>query len=182
MKSDMKKVDQIDRLFSKRLDEKMQSNRVNQMELARMTGIQQNKISRILRGRTRIVLQDYVILMMRLDPEFRKEMHTLYGDELYILCQPWQWPVFSIHAGHAGIDLAFGTVYVSAPSKPLCPPLSLHEGVSWLHSVNSSKDAGMFANVCCVDGVWATVAIPEYHTTVQRDFQCQQQLGQAARA
>ncbi len=72
---------EINKIFSEFIRSRMERNRLNQSELARRTGVSQERISRIVNEESRISLHDFVILCSVLDADFTRDLLRRVGNK-----------------------------------------------------------------------------------------------------
>ncbi len=70
---------EINLIFSEFIKATMESKKINQSELARQTGVSQERISRIVNNQSRISLHDFVIIGTALDIDFVKDLLKKVG-------------------------------------------------------------------------------------------------------
>lgn len=70
---------ELNSFFSGLVKKRMEAQKLNQSEVSRLTGVRQDKISRIVNGQSRISLPDFVRIMDVISPDITKDFLVKAG-------------------------------------------------------------------------------------------------------
>ena len=161
----------INKAFSDFLKEKMEKAMLNQSELARRTGIPQDRISRIVNDESRISLHDFVILCSQLDADFTKDLLGRLGETRYIMSTLEVKNPYLQYFPLAQQMLL--NVSDEQHSHPFLQAPSCLEAWSALNSVSIRAFTESKSDLRKPDGVWMPFAFTKNCYTVSDNFKLQ---------
>lgn len=167
---------QVNKIFSEFIREKMERTGLNQSELARRTGVSQERISRIVNEESRISLQDFVILGSVLDADFIRELLSkIGGNRIYYVNLQTENLYELIHTVRHMQSYCFNAescshLFFQTPPKPK----------NWeaLNPAPTCRFARSVSDLHQPDGVWIPLTIAKNCNTDRRNFAMQPKLAQ----
>lgn len=167
---------EINQLFSDFIRTMMENKRINQSELARQTGVSQERISRIVNNESRISLQDFVIITSALDIDFVREFLKKYGKE-DILCRLSYRKI--VHPLIVPVQqMQYLTEYDSCSHLLLQTP-SYPQNWKGLITASIRKLAECLPDIRQLDGVWRSFTIARHYIRNSQNLSMQRELAEA---
>ncbi len=167
------------KVFSDYIINRMEAQKLNQSEVSRLTGIRQDKISRIVNGHSRIALPDFVKLMEVLSPDFTKQMLKNVGKNLNImLTSGLQKSVESdkfvskSHLAWLMLNSQCDSLYQLSPTPPHIQNFKKN------YSTRNCRNDRSISLLCFFDGVGAQNTITKNINKIVRDFQMEYRMDQ----
>jgi transcriptional regulator with XRE-family HTH domain len=174
---------EIDKLFSEFIRIRMERTNLNQSELARRTGVSQERISRIVNEESRISLHDFVILSSVLDPDFIRNFLEKAG-KVDILCKLSDAQIYNdLNVNHPYfssqmVQNMLDSLGDEISSHPFCRTLyEIHENPRFV-SMPDGLPIGSFALLCESNGVRPPLTVVENANTNRKYFPMQSQLAE----
>lgn len=155
-------------LLANRFKAKMEQNQLTQMQVGKLLGWEQNKISRIINGKTRVTFEDYHKFALRFDPEYISKMIELFGNDYYILCKRSGFNRRRMERVLQENQYALPFEFLN-PSSHISHDKETHPGKSG--SVNR-----LLSLLHIAAGTWLTAAFTSHISQVCGLFQCESSL------
>lgn len=171
---------EINKEWGEFLKAQMDEKNMNQVELSRLTGIRQDRISRIVRAENKISLQDFVMLGMVLAPDAIRDLYKKAGKNLNIMLtsefkNPYAFQ-FSSQAdhyrpGHVARLMKIASVNEAPSLCPLRPAPLPFSDLKKVITSSSRKDPRCVSNLCLIVGVGRPTTHSDHYIKSCHHFQ-----------
>lgn len=174
---------EINKLGADHLKKRMELHKLNQTEVDKLTGIPQNRISRIIRNKNRISLPDFVKMCELLNADFSDYFYEVTGGhnhnkddqpiDIMSISNSQKSIIsdtFNAKSPVAQMMLRYNE-YASLLSHPFSPPPSYLQDVPQDDSIPACNRTALYSWLCQLDGVGGTPSIFADINSVERNFQ-----------